>query len=197
MGAHGRCRCGSVIVGNGIKNRLMLCDNARVDTLKPGPLLGIVKTPLDQGSVKRFGDRVLLRCHHAMMKGLVCVAKLFGLSFGGTTGLQSFCQCFDIILIMHASSFHGSIGFKHDAQIVKLRPSGGIGQHRLHHIANRFHRAPWCRFKHDGRNAGQGQGAASILIGFAANKAFETGQPVRIADLCPQLGDIKRLGELP
>jgi len=49
----------------------------------------------------------------------------------------------------------------------------------------------------DGRNAAQGQGAASILIGIAANTAFETGQPVRIADLCPQLGDAKRLGELP
>ena len=51
--------------------------------------------------------------------------------------------------------------------------------------------------EHNGRNAAQGQGAASILIGVAANKAFATGQPVRIADLCPQLGDAKRLGELP
>ena len=48
-----------------------------------------------------------------------------------------------------------------------------------------------------GRNAQHGQGAASILIGVAANKSFATGQPVRIADLCPQLGDAKRLSELP
>jgi predicted dehydrogenase len=47
-----------------------------------------------------------------------------------------------------------------------------------------------------GRNAGHGQGAASILIGVAANKSFETGQPVRISDLCPQLGDARRLHEL-
>ena len=51
--------------------------------------------------------------------------------------------------------------------------------------------------EHNARNAAQGQGAASILIGIAANKAFQTGQPVRIADLCPQLGGAKRLNELP
>jgi len=47
------------------------------------------------------------------------------------------------------------------------------------------------------RNAGHGQDAASILIGIAGNKSFVTGQPVHIADLCPQLGDAKRLNELP
>lgn len=47
-----------------------------------------------------------------------------------------------------------------------------------------------------GRNAGHGQGAASILIGIAANKSFETGQPVRISELCPQLGDARHLHEL-
>jgi hypothetical protein len=30
-------------------------------------------------------------------------------------------------------------------------------------------------------------GAASILIGIAANRCFETGQPVKIADLVPGL----------
>ena len=38
-----------------------------------------------------------------------------------------------------------------------------------------------------GRDAGHGQGAASILIGIAANKSFETGQPVRISEICPAL----------
>ena len=47
-----------------------------------------------------------------------------------------------------------------------------------------------------GRNAGHGQGAASILIGIAANRSFDTGQPVTISDLCPQLGDAARLSEL-
>ncbi len=47
-----------------------------------------------------------------------------------------------------------------------------------------------------GRNAGHGQGAASILIGIAANKSFESGLPVKIADLCPQLGSAKHLHEL-
>ena len=46
------------------------------------------------------------------------------------------------------------------------------------------------------RSAGHGQGAASILIGSAANQSFETGRPVRIRDLCPQLGDAVHLGEL-
>ena len=48
-----------------------------------------------------------------------------------------------------------------------------------------------------GRNARHGQGAASILIGVAANQSFVSGQTVSIADLCPQLGDAKRLSELP
>jgi predicted dehydrogenase len=47
-----------------------------------------------------------------------------------------------------------------------------------------------------GRNAGHGQGAASILIGIAANKSFVSGQPVRISELCPQLGDATHLHEL-
>ena len=47
------------------------------------------------------------------------------------------------------------------------------------------------------RDAGHGQGAASMLIGAAANESFETGLPVNISDLCPQLGDAKKLSELP
>ena len=48
-----------------------------------------------------------------------------------------------------------------------------------------------------GRNAGHGQGAASILIGAAANQSMASGQPVRIEDLCPQLGNAKQLSALP
>ena len=47
-----------------------------------------------------------------------------------------------------------------------------------------------------GRNAGHEQGAASILIGIAANHCFEHGKPVKIADLCPQLPAAARLSEL-
>lgn len=47
-----------------------------------------------------------------------------------------------------------------------------------------------------GRNAGAGQGAASILIGIAANECFKTGQPVQVSEICPQLGDAKRLSDL-
>ena len=47
-----------------------------------------------------------------------------------------------------------------------------------------------------GRNAEIEQGAASILIGIAANQAFAKGQPVRIRDLCPALPDKDRLHEL-
>ena len=46
------------------------------------------------------------------------------------------------------------------------------------------------------RSAEHGQGAASILIGIAANESFKTGQPVEVADLCPQLGPASRLSEL-
>lgn len=48
-----------------------------------------------------------------------------------------------------------------------------------------------------GRNAGHGQGAASILVGIAGHKSFETGEPQSIADLCPELGDEKQLSKLP
>lgn len=47
-----------------------------------------------------------------------------------------------------------------------------------------------------GRNAGHEQGAASILIGAAANRAIDTGQPVRIDDLCRVRPEAKRLSEL-
>ena len=50
---------------------------------------------------------------------------------------------------------------------------------------------PW------GRSAGHGQGAASIMVGIAANRSFETGRPESVAELCPQLGEAKRLSELP
>ena len=48
----------------------------------------------------------------------------------------------------------------------------------------------------DGRNAGHEQGAASILIGAAANQCFKSGMPVKVKDLCPQLGDRAKLSEL-
>ena len=50
---------------------------------------------------------------------------------------------------------------------------------------------PWAR------SAGHGQGAASIMVGIAANRSFETGRPESVAELCPELGDAKRLSELP
>lgn len=46
------------------------------------------------------------------------------------------------------------------------------------------------------RNAGHGQGAASILIGIAANKSFESGLPVNVKDICPQLGNAIHLSDL-
>ena len=47
-----------------------------------------------------------------------------------------------------------------------------------------------------GRNAGGQQGAASIMVGISANRSYETGLPVRVADLCPQIGDAVHLSEL-
>ncbi|MFA6961669.1 MAG: Gfo/Idh/MocA family oxidoreductase [Opitutaceae bacterium] len=47
-----------------------------------------------------------------------------------------------------------------------------------------------------GRDAGPEQGAASILVGAAANVSFASNQPVRISALCPLRPDASRLGEL-
>ena len=46
------------------------------------------------------------------------------------------------------------------------------------------------------RSAGHEQGAASILIGIAANASIASGQPVSIANLVPLRPEAKRLGEL-
>ena len=47
-----------------------------------------------------------------------------------------------------------------------------------------------------GRVAGHEQGAASILIGIAANQSIATNQPVNIADLVPLKPGAKKLSEL-
>ena len=46
------------------------------------------------------------------------------------------------------------------------------------------------------RDAGHQQGAASALVGMAANRSFETGEVVSVSDLCPGLGRASRLSEL-
>lgn len=46
------------------------------------------------------------------------------------------------------------------------------------------------------RSAGHEQGAASILIGIAANQSIASGQPVRITDLVSLRPEAKRLSEL-
>jgi Predicted dehydrogenases and related proteins len=48
----------------------------------------------------------------------------------------------------------------------------------------------------DHRNAGHEQGAASLLVGAAANRSIATGQAVRIADLFPLRPECRRLSEL-
>ena len=47
-----------------------------------------------------------------------------------------------------------------------------------------------------GRDAGHQQGAASVLIGMAANRSFETGEVVSVSDLCPGLGPASKLSDL-
>ena len=47
-----------------------------------------------------------------------------------------------------------------------------------------------------GRNAGHGQGAASILIGSAGNLSFKNQQLINISEICPELGNAKHLDEL-
>lgn len=47
-----------------------------------------------------------------------------------------------------------------------------------------------------GRNAGHEQGAASILIGIAANKSIASGQAVQVADLCQLNPEARHLNDL-
>jgi predicted dehydrogenase len=47
-----------------------------------------------------------------------------------------------------------------------------------------------------GRNAGHEQGAASMLIGAAANRSMNTGLPIKIEDLCPLKPEAVRLEDL-
>lgn len=47
-----------------------------------------------------------------------------------------------------------------------------------------------------GQMAGAQQGAASALIGIAANQSMATGQAIHIADLCPKLPKAQKLSEL-
>lgn len=47
-----------------------------------------------------------------------------------------------------------------------------------------------------GRNAGHEQGAASAIIGIAANECFKTGLPVKISEFLPELGEAKHLHQL-
>ena len=46
------------------------------------------------------------------------------------------------------------------------------------------------------RGAGHQQGAASVLIGVAANRSFETGGAVSVSDICRGLGSATRLSQL-
>ncbi len=47
------------------------------------------------------------------------------------------------------------------------------------------------------RSAGHGQGAASLLIGAAANESFATRKVIQISEFFPELGSTERLSDLP
>ena len=46
------------------------------------------------------------------------------------------------------------------------------------------------------RDAGHQQGAASAVIGFAANNSFDNGEVISISEICPELDGANRLSEL-
>ncbi|MCL0054584.1 Gfo/Idh/MocA family oxidoreductase [Dehalococcoidia bacterium] len=46
------------------------------------------------------------------------------------------------------------------------------------------------------RVAGHQQGAASMLIGAAANKSISSGSPTKISEICPELGSANKLSDL-
>ncbi len=80
----------------------------------------------------------------------------------------------------------------YEVEIPKAAGGHGGSDPRLAH--QMFHPKPpkekW------GRNAGHEQGAASIMIGIAANKCFVTGKPVNISSIFKEFPKNARLSEL-
>ena len=93
----------------------------------------------------------------------------------------------------HECFFHPSFGRPRAIEMPKAKKGGHGGADPVLHdqIFN-----PDVAPDPHGRDAGHEQGAASILVGVAANKAIAEGRPFRIADLCPALGERRRLSEL-
>ena len=83
-------------------------------------------------------------------------------------------QAPSVVPIEHASGAHGGADPLLQEQIFSAR-------------------APVDPFQ---RSAGHEQGAASILVGIAANESMAEGQPVNISKLFPLRPDAKRLSEL-
>ncbi len=88
---------------------------------------------------------------------------------------------------------HPIFGRPYEVDIPRASGSHGGGDPKLVEqiFAHDAPDDPWAR------SAAHGQGAASILVGISANHSFASGQPVRIDELCPHLGNAKHLHELP
>jgi hypothetical protein len=120
----------------------------------------------------------------------------FHVAFNGTKGRLEYTENHETFSeewnYEHRCIVHPMFGQPRRIEVPK--PAGGHGggdpllQEQMFSLAPPPE--PW------GRNAGHEQGAASILIGIAANHAIATGQPVAIHQLCPQLGARARLHEL-
>ena len=84
--------------------------------------------------------------------------------------------------------------FKPSYEVSVERPKGGHGGADPVLMENLFSlSAPADPFH---RAAGQEQGAASILVGIAANESIATGRPVKLTDLVPLRPAARRLSEL-
>jgi predicted dehydrogenase len=84
--------------------------------------------------------------------------------------------------------------FKPSYEVPVERPKGGHGGADPALMENLFSATPPVDTFH--RAAGHEQGAASILVGIAANESIATRAPVKLLDLVPLRPDAMRLSEL-
>jgi predicted dehydrogenase len=130
----------------------------------------------------------------------------FHIAFNGTKGRLEYTEAHATHIIAGQSSeelanemswesqivVHPMFGKAYKAEIPKAKGGHGGGDPLIQEQI--FSPSPPAEV--DGRNAGHQQGAASILIGIAANESFRTGRPVQISDLCPKLPSCPHLSDL-
>ncbi len=93
----------------------------------------------------------------------------------------------------HNCFFHPSFGKPERIELPKAQKGGHGGADPVLHEQIFDPTAPTDPF---GRNAGEQQGAASIMIGISANESFASGKMVSVSERCPLLPGVAKLSEL-